>query len=54
MSTTEFNSLREKIDAGVQLAVKKLREKTKLEGGELIVSKHGKIVRLQAKDITAS
>ncbi len=51
MSTVEFNRLSQKIEAGIQLASKKLLEKTKKEGGELIFSKHGKVVRIKARDI---
>jgi hypothetical protein len=51
MSTTEFNSLSEKIEVGVQLAVKRLKEKVRKDGGNLVFSKNKKIIRIQAKDL---
>jgi hypothetical protein len=51
MSTTEFNSLSEKIEVGVQIAVKRLKEKVSKDGGNLVFSKNKKIILIQAKDL---
>lgn len=51
MNETEIKQMREKIDMGIRLARQRLIEKTKREGGELVVARDGKIVYLQAKDL---
>ena len=51
MNETEIKQMREKIDMGIRLARQRLIEKTKREGGELVVAQEGKIVYLQAKDL---
>lgn len=40
-----------KINAGILLAQKRLIEKTKKEGGELVVVRDGKVVRIKARDL---
>jgi len=47
----EFDILKAKILEGMQLAVSRLIEKTRLEDGELVFSKEGKIVRVKARDL---
>jgi hypothetical protein len=51
MSKAESDQLLDKITSGVQLAIKRLIDRTKKEDGELIFSKNGKIVRVKARDI---
>ncbi len=51
MSIREFSNLSEKISRGILLATSRLKEKTIKEGGELVYSKNGKIIRVQAKDL---
>ena len=41
--------MQEKINAGILLARKRLIEKTKIEDGELVVMRDGKVVRIKAK-----
>ena len=48
MTTAEIKS---KILQGSRLAVKKLVDKKKKENSYLIVSEHGKVVKIQASDI---
>jgi hypothetical protein len=51
MSKTDSDQLLDKITKGVQLAVKRLLDRTKKEDGELVFSKNGKIVYIKARDI---
>ena len=51
MSNAESDQLAQKITEGVQLAIKRLIERTKKEDGELVVSRDGKIVRVKARDL---
>ncbi len=51
MSTAESDQLVQKITEGVQLAIKRLIERTKKEDGDLVVSRDGKIVRVKARDL---
>lgn len=51
MSEIEIKQMQEKIDAGILLAQKRLIEKTKKEGGELVVVRDGKVVRIKARDL---
>ena len=51
MSETEIKQMQEKINAGILLARKRLIEKTKKEGGELVIVRDGKVVRIKAKDL---
>ncbi len=51
MSETEIKQMQEKINAGILLARKRLIEKTKKEGGELVIVRDGKVVRVKAKDL---
>lgn len=43
--------LRDKIVLGVKLAVRKLIERKRESDGELVYSKHGKVVRIRASGI---
>lgn len=40
-----------KINAGILLVQKRLIEKTKKEGGELVVVRDRKVVRIKARDL---
>ena len=51
MSEIEIKQMQEKINAGILLAQKRLIEKTKKEGGELVVVRDGKVVRIKARDL---
>lgn len=51
MSEVEIMKMQEKINAGILLARKRLIEKTKKEGGELVVVRDGKIIHIKAKDL---
>ncbi|QOI97979.1 MAG: hypothetical protein HRU69_11015 [Flammeovirgaceae bacterium] len=51
MSKSEVEQLEKKITKGVKLAIERLIERTKKEGGELVVSRNGKVVRVKAKDL---
>ncbi len=51
MSEVEIKQMQEKINAGILLARKRLIEKTKKEGGELVIVRDGKVVRIKAKDL---
>ena len=51
MSTAESEQLVLKITEGVQLAIKRLIERTRKEDGELVISRDGKIVRVKARDL---
>ncbi len=51
MTETEIKQMQEKINAGILLARKRLIEKTKKEGGELVVVRDGKVVRIKTKDL---
>ena len=51
MSEIEIKQMQEKIDAGILLAQKRLIDKTKKEGGELVVVRDGKVVRIKARDL---
>jgi len=42
---------KKKLVDGLALSFLRLKEKTIREGGELVVSRDGKIIRLQAKDL---
>ena len=48
MTTAEIKS---KILQGSRLAIKKLVDKKKKENSYLIVSEHGKVIKIQASDI---
>ncbi|MFH1004282.1 MAG: hypothetical protein V1781_02115 [Bacteroidota bacterium] len=54
MSKEKINTkeLRDRILKGIEIAIKKLIAKEQKEGGELIISKDGKIIRVNAKDFT--
>ena len=51
MSEVEIKQMQEKINAGILLARTRLIEKTKKEGGELVIVRDGKVVRIKAKDL---
>ena len=51
MSQIEIKQMKEKLDAGILLAQKRLIEKTKKEDGELVVVRDGKVVRIKARDL---
>jgi hypothetical protein len=45
------NTLKDNFVQGVNLAIKRLIERTKKEDGELVFSKDGKIIRVKARDL---
>lgn len=51
MSELEIAEMREKIIEGLQLARRRLVEKTKREGGELVIMRDGKVVRVKADEL---
>lgn len=51
MSKSESKQVLDKIYQGIQLAVKRLVDQTKLEDGELVISKNGKVIRVKARDL---
>jgi len=51
MSTAESDQLVQKITEGVQLAIKRLIERTIKEDGELVISREGKIILIKARDL---
>ena len=51
MSETEIKQMQEKINAGILLARKRRIDKPKIEVGELVIWRDGKVVRIQAKDL---
>lgn len=51
MTDAEIKEMQEKIKAGIQLARKRLIEKTKREGGELVIMRDGKIVHVKANEL---
>ena len=50
-SDKELKAITDKIFEGMQLAVKRLIEKTKKEDGYLVISKNGKIEKVPSKDL---
>ncbi len=51
MSEIEIKQMQEKINVGILLARKRLIEKTKKEGGELVIMRDGKILHVKASEI---
>ena len=51
MSEIEIKQMQEKINVGILLARKRLIEKTKKEGGELVIMRAGKILHVKASEI---
>lgn len=51
MTDAEIEEMRKKIEAGILLARKRLVEKTKREGGELVIMRDGKIVHVKADEL---
>lgn len=51
MTKEERDKIFEKITEGVNLAIKRLIEKTKKEDGELVISQDGKVVVVKARDL---
>ena len=51
MSEVEIKQMQKKIEAGIQLARKRLIEKTKKEDGTLVVIRDGKVVRIPAREL---
>ena len=49
MSEVEIKQMQKKIEAGIQLARKRLIEKTKKEDGTLVVIRDGKVVHIPAR-----
>ena len=49
MSEVEIKQMQKKIEAGIQLARKRLIEKTKKEDGTLVVIRGGKVVHIPAR-----
>ncbi|OFX42420.1 MAG: hypothetical protein A2046_13420 [Bacteroidetes bacterium GWA2_30_7] len=50
----KIKDIREKIFKGLDLAFKRLVEKTAKENGKLVFSENGKIIYIDAKDIKLS
>jgi hypothetical protein len=53
MNTQDSDHLIDKITEGINLALKRLIERTKKEDGELVISRDGKVVRVKARDLEA-
>lgn len=51
MTDAEIEEMRKKIEAGILLARKRLVEKTKREGGELVIMRDGKIAHVKADEL---
>ncbi|MCX6352460.1 MAG: hypothetical protein NTX03_11460 [Bacteroidetes bacterium] len=51
MTKAEIKKLRAQIVKGTHLAVTRLIEAKKKEGGYLVISRNGKIVKIKAKDL---
>lgn len=51
MSELEIERMQEKIIEGLQLARRRLIEKTKREGGELVIFRDGEIVHVKADEL---
>lgn len=51
MGSPEIERLKQKFLKGMELAIKRLVERTKKEDGELVISKNGKVIRIKARDI---
>ena len=51
MSDLEIKEMQEKIIEGLQLACKRLVEKTKRENGELVVFRDGEVVHIKADEL---
>lgn len=51
MSEIEIEQMQKKIIEGLLLARKRLVEHTKLKGGELVVFRNGKVVRVKADEL---
>ena len=51
MSEIEIEQMQEKIDAGILLAQKRLKEKAKKEDGELVIMRDGKVMHVKADDL---
>lgn len=53
MTTERKKELKEKILKGIELSFKKLLLLKQTQDGELIISKDGKVVKMNAKDFKA-
>lgn len=51
MSELEIKQMQEKIIEGLQLARKRLVEKTKRDGGELVIFRDGEVVYVKADEL---
>jgi hypothetical protein len=51
MNQEETKVLSEKIKKGLALSFQRLVSKTKLEDGELVIAKNGKVIRVKARDL---
>ena len=54
MSEVEIKQMQKKIEAGIQLARKRLIEKTKKEDGTLVVIRDGKVVHIPARELPSA
>lgn len=54
MNIEERNTLRSKIEQGLQLAYKRLLAAKEKEDGDLVISHEGKIIRVKARDLLAN
>ena len=51
MNKEQINEMRLKIIQGLDLAYKRLLKEKKKEDGYLVISKNGKIIKVQARDL---
>ena len=51
MSEKDIELMQEKIDAGILLAQKRLKEKVIREDGELVVMRDGKVTHITTEDL---
>jgi hypothetical protein len=51
MKYEDYKEFSEKVRIGVEKAIKDLRDKTKKEGGYLVVSNNGKIEKIPAEKL---
>lgn len=51
MSKSESKQILDKVGQGIQIAIRRLIDRTKREDGELVISKDGKVIRIKARDL---
>jgi hypothetical protein len=52
MKPLQRDPLIDKITEGINLAIRRMIERTQKEDGELVVSRNGKVVRIKARSIS--